>query len=228
MKNNPHINVLKEIYRLYDTRIEAADIACRKYCSACCTTHVTMTRLEGLLILESAPENRVADVVQRVSYHDWPRYQPGLSTNAYVERCRTNTNGDTNGPPDDDYPTEIAGICPFLENDACSIYPARPFGCRCMISTQKCDQTGCAEIDDVTLTINTVFLQFIEHLDPNGVFGNMTDVLCHLFFTGGSGGPDNCRVVSNRPIPALMVPPDHREKLTGIVNDLHRLITGDA
>lgn len=227
MKNNPHVNVLKEIYRIYDTRIEAVDIACRKYCSACCTTNVTMTGLEGILILESAPENRVADVVQRVLQHDWPRYQPGLSTNAYVERCRTNTNDDTNGPPDDDYPTEIAGICPFLENDACSIYPARPFGCRCMISTQKCDQTDCAEIDNVTLTINTVFLQFIEHLDQNGVFGNMTDVLCRLFAPDRSVS-DNCRVVSNRPIPALMVPPDHRKKVTGIVNDLHRLITRDA
>ncbi len=225
MKDNSPVNVLKAIYRLYDTHMAAADIACRKYCSVCCTTNVTMTGLEGLLIIDAAPESRVADVVRSVLQHNWPRYQPGLSTNAYVERCRTDPDGD---PNDDDQSAQAAGICPFLENDACSIYPARPFGCRCMISTQICDPTGCAQIDEVTLTINTVFLQFIEHLDQNGVFGNMTDVLCHLFFTGGNGGPDTCRVVSNRPIPALMVPPNHRGKVTGIVTDLHRLIAGEA
>lgn len=83
-----------------------------------------------------------------------------------------------------------------------------------MISTQKCSQNGYAEIDDLTLTFNTVFLQFIEHIDQKGFSGNMIDVLIHLSANAGRI-PEGCRVTPNRPIPALMVPPATATRLQG-------------
>lgn len=88
MNNNP-VDVLQEIYRLYDAQLEAVDVACCKYCAECCTTNVTMTRLEGTLIAAVAGKNRIAELLSRGACEKMPRYQPILSTNAYVASCRT-------------------------------------------------------------------------------------------------------------------------------------------
>lgn len=215
MNNNP-VDVLQEIYRLYDAQLEAVDVACCKYCAECCTTNVTMTRLEGTLIAAVAGKNRIAELLSRGACEKMPRYQPILSTNAYVASCRTDA------PLPDDPSGAHTGVCPFLKDSACTIYQIRPFGCRCMISTQKCSQNGYAEIDDLTLTFNTVFLQFIEHIDQKGFSGNMIDVLIHLSANAGRI-PEGCRVTPNRPIPALMVPPRHRDRIAGVISRLNRL-----
>ncbi len=215
--NRNAIDILKKIYRLYDAHLETTTVACRKFCADCCTTNVTMTRLEGVLITAEANPNHIADALSQVSCSDLPRYRPGLSTNAYVEMCRT---GDST---DEDQPGTYTGICPFLKDNACGIYPVRPFGCRCMISTRKCGENGYAEIDEFTLTVNTVFLQFIEHLDQKGFSGNLLDVLACL-------APETddvaCapHIIPNRPIPVLMVPPAHQSRIASLVNDLGRLM----
>lgn len=215
---NRHLKTLREIYRLYENQIENAAIVCRKYCSDCCSTSVTMTRLEGLLVLDAVSKKIVPDPISGLSGNIFPRFQPRLSTNAYVASCRTATDN-----PGDDNPGVQTGTCPFLENKACTIYPVRPFGCRCMVSKMKCDEKGVAEIDDYTLTLNTVFLQFIEHLDQNGYFGNMLDVLIYLS-SGNEKIPESCIVISNHPIPALMVPPAHRGRIADLINTLDHLI----
>jgi Fe-S-cluster containining protein len=218
MKKNPETNLaltLTKIYRLYDSQVASVDAACRKYCSGCCTTNVTMTRLEGLFICASVPPARIIQAVGAEGIV--PRYQPALSTNGYVELCRTLEADDVNEGG-------LPGKCPFLEDNACTIYPVRPFGCRCMISTSACGDSGSAEIDDFTLTINTVFLQFIEHLDKDGFFGNMIDVLIRLT-SEPKTPPGTCRVVPNRAIPALMVPPAHRDRIKDLINTLGRLVT---
>jgi hypothetical protein len=48
-----------------------------------------------------------------------------------------------------------------------------------MVSKRCCSETGFAEMDPVVMTVNDVFMQFIEHLDTGGFSGNFTDVL-HL------------------------------------------------
>ncbi len=215
---NRQMETLCEIYSLYEKQTENAAIACHKYCSDCCTTSVTMTRLEGLLILDAVSKKIVTDPISELFDNNVPRFKPRLSTNAYVAACRTATD-----TPVDDETGDQTGICPFLENNACRIYPVRPFGCRCMISTTKCDQNGYAEIDDYTLTLNTVFLQFIEHLDQDGYFGNMGDVLIYLS-SGNEKIPETCNVTPNHPIPALMVPPAHRGRIADLINTLDHLI----
>jgi Fe-S-cluster containining protein len=218
MEKNPETNLpltLTKIYRLYDSQVASVDAACRKYCAGCCTANVTMTRLEGLLIGASIPPARIIEAVGAEGI--FPRYQPALSTNGYVKLCRTVECDDVNE-------AVLPEKCPFLEDNACTIYPVRPFGCRCMISTAACEDNGSAEIDDFTLTINTVFLQFIEHLDKDGFFGNMIDVLIHLT-SEKRNHPGTCRVVPNHAIPALMVPPAHRDRIKDLINTLDRMIT---
>ena len=217
--NKAPVDTLKNIYRLYDAQLESVDTACQKFCSDCCTTNVTMTGLEGHLMIESPFKEQIMDVLSRVDADAPARYRPARTTNNYVELCRTAVE------PDEDHPEGQAGVCPFLDNGACTVYPVRPFGCRCMISKRPCADYGFAEIDDFTLTLNTVFLQFIEHLDRNGFSGNMRDVLGRL--EAGSGKvPDGFQTIPNRSIPALMIPPDHRTRMADVVNRLSRLVEG--
>ena len=219
MKKNP-VDILQEIYRLYETRLETTDIACTKYCADCCTTSVTITRLEGLLISQNVAKNRIANALFRGAHDERTRYRPAMSTNAYVEMCRTDAS------PNDDPPGEQTGTCPFLESRACTIYPVRPFACRCMVSTRNCAQKGYAVMDDYTLSLNTVFLQFIEHLDQNGFSGNLIDVLACLEPEADST-PDTSHLIPNRPIPVLMVPPEHRGRIAGVIDSLGRLMADD-
>ena len=58
--------------------------------------------------------------------------------------------------------------CIFLMDDACSIYPVRPFGCRSFGSFEDCSVTGEAEVPEMYLAVNTVLMQIIEHLDEDG------------------------------------------------------------
>ena len=222
MTDNPETNqiqTLKTIYHLYDRQMEKITAACRKHCSACCTTNVTMTRLEGLLICASVSREIIAAALPDPSNGLLPRFRPSLSTNGYAKLC-----GKEDGPHDDDDSREQPGSCPFLKDSVCTIYPARPFGCRCMMSTTMCNENGYAVIDDFTLTVNTLFLQFIEHYDQGGFFGNMTDVLAYLI-DKDENPRISSRIIANQPIPALMVPPGHRENTTALVNALHKIIT---
>ena len=51
------LDVLNKIYKLYNDVTKSLDMACKKYCSACCTPNVTMTTLEGYLIADHMVSN---------------------------------------------------------------------------------------------------------------------------------------------------------------------------
>ena len=228
MNHRQPTNILQEIYRLYDAYISSfapGAIACRKYCADCCTSNVTMTRMEGLLIRESMDREQMTARLPDISSSVFPRYRPGLSTNGYVLACKSGGNDDPESFAEEGYPEGEPPACPFLAQDQCTIYPVRPFGCRCMLSSSPCAQTGCADIDELTLTVNTVFLQFIEHIDQDGFFGNMTDVL-YTLSDDQQHAPGAHGVIANHPIPALMVPPEHRSRMQDMVFSLNRLLTG--
>ena len=128
------------------------------------------------------------------------------------------------------------GTCPMLENGICTIYPVRPLGCRVMMSETPCGQTGAADMPELALTITTVFMQFVEHLDEGGVYGSFLDLLESGLNQGKSVGLDsniyknstlyNKEKVSgpakNEKIPVLMIPPEHRSSLSPIVKALGR------
>ncbi len=212
--------LLKEIYRLYDAQIDTLDLACRKGCADCCTANVTMTRLEAMLLVnELAPEEQTRMFDRLAPHADIPGFRPALTTNGFAEICMSG------GEPPEDAAEPGAGACPLLADGLCTVYRLRPFGCRCMLSTRPCRQSGQAEINDFILTVNTVFLQFIEQLDRDGFFGNLTDVLLRLA-RHSDQPPSDTPVISTRPIPALMVPAEHRDKIRPLFAALNDLLAG--
>jgi hypothetical protein len=192
MKNQwpvPPVQVLNDIYAIYDEAMEHIEGVCQKKCSSCCTCNVTLTSLEtGFLFAAiSLPEKKALQV--RITDH-FPRkrYLPKMTTNQFARLCREGKDI----PEEENDPSW--GKCPLLVDDLCSIYDARPFGCRALMSQVSCRQKGYAQVPPIVLTLNNLFLQYIEHMDRDGFFGNLADMLTlFLSDTPINGLSDHCR-----------------------------------
>lgn len=214
--------LLERICRLYDAFIQSYPVACQRGCTACCTRNVTLTSLEARSILEHLQDAARRDLLERfVANRDYPCFQPFLSLNAVADRLESG----------EDIPEESAdagqGNCPLLEGGACTIYPFRPFMCRSMVSETPCRELGHAAIKPFALTLAHVLMQYIEHLDVQGFSGNIRDVFLKLAETDGSLLPAELpspafspRIVLNRPLRRLMVPPEHREQIQRLLTPL--------
>lgn len=219
------LSALDSIYNIYDEFASGLDLACRKTCAHCCTSHVTLTTLEGYKISNHLSSALKADLLNRIQTgRDAHRFRPKMTTNQLAEQCARGIN-----PPDE--PETTPGIaCPLLTDRLCSIYELRPFGCRCLVSRFNCGEKGYAEIEDFVLSMNTVFLQTIEHLDVKGCSGNLTDILEVLLIDDNRAVYDNgsfdCKItglISNRPLTALMIPPEHRARMEPILKLFRKL-----
>jgi hypothetical protein len=216
---------LAHLYRVYDRFCDSLDnLACRKFCADCCSRNVTMTTLEGLYLLQGLDAAQQAKCLAALRQGaDQDIFRPRWTTNQIAALCR---NG--HDAPDDDV-THDGSRCFLLVDAACSLYGLRPFGCRCMVSRQPCATTGYADVDDWVLTVNTVFLQTIEHIDRPGCFGNMQDVLQALAleewrtaYRDGRPPTKASRLIPNQPAPVLMVPPEHRERIQSILAEMQK------
>lgn len=231
------LDVLDDIYHLYDDFSKGLTVACKRGCALCCTQNVTMTTLEGYRILQYLISTGQRDLLQVV--HDATarkRFKPVLSTNDFAAFCLRGED-----PPEESDNDSLGVACKFLLRDECLIYGQRPFGCRCFFSVRECAKEASAVVDPFLITVNTVFLQFIEHIDRGGLFGNMNDVL--MFLEPGkqrkhyetqmtsdntddtSDIYDSPGLAQNKPIPALLIPPKHRERLQPILKKLRKLAT---
>lgn len=213
---------LRQIYACYDETIKCVDTACKEKCAACCTCNVTMTRLEAHYLIDSmdsSEQKRIAEKV--VSGFPVKRFIPRMSTNMFARFCMEGrTLPDEENDP-------LWGSCPLLVNGSCSIYDVRPFGCRALISTVSCEKQGYADVSELVLTIQNLFLQAIEHLDSNGTFGNLSDMLAVVLsdrcLTGAGAFPADSgknQLLSNEKISVLMVPPEHRSKVAKVMQTL--------
>jgi len=217
------LKLLDRIFDLYDDIIAPYDLACQKFCSDCCTRNVTLTTLEGYRIVSRLLSQDQMRFLERLKTdRSLARFQPRTTTNEIARLCAA----------EKDVPAEEINsdrsVCPLLEVNLCRIYADRPFGCRCLISTQKCAKTGCAELDDFLLSVNTVFLQYIEHVDSTGRSGNLTDVLLFLESQQNrrayeEGGVTESGLIKNWPIPFLFVPPEHRDRMKPILNAIQSI-----
>jgi hypothetical protein len=217
--------VLEKIYDIYDHFAGTLNLACRKGCASCCTRNVTLTTLEGQRIIQHMKSPEMKNLFEKLGSESlWKRFQPEMTTNGMARLCIEDAS----------LPEEICdpdwGPCPLLVDEKCPIYPVRPFSCRCMISKKSCQQTGYAHMDEFLLTVNNVFLQYIEQVDQGGCFGNLTDVLLLLESRKGQKncleGSLDCKVnglIPNEPIKALMVPPEHRLKIQPLLNSLQKI-----
>lgn len=222
MNAEQRLIVLKKIYGLYDDVVKNLDLACKKYCSACCTPNVTMTTLEGYLIADHMVSNGQADLFENIQLKiSKNRFKPQITTNRLADLCM---KGDD--PPEEEK-THSNESCPVLKDNLCPIYEVRPFGCRCFISKHDCSKAGYAEVDPFDMTVSTLFMQFIEHIDFMGFSGNLADVLLVMASKEHRGhykmnilnhrGAD---LVPNLKIKVLMVPPEHRMKVKPVLDAL--------
>ena len=221
--------VLKQIYKIYDDFNDTLDVACKIYCSQCCTNDVIMTTLEGQLIIEYVLESEPFEWLKKVEKGlSKKRFLPQTTTNKIAELCRKGKE-----LPREDHSC-AEDICPLLADDECPIYTVRPFGCRCLVSTHDCRPTGYASVDSFVLSANHLFLQFIEHVDANGFSGNLTDVLWFMASKDNRIGYETdtlkdaeiilkSKLISNLPMKVLMVPPEHRIQIQPILDALNNI-----
>lgn len=219
-------SLLEGMYHIYDTILRSRPLACRPHCADCCTCNMTLTTLEAFWMmsnLDSASTQNVVTAVRAAA--GGRRFQPALTFNEIARRCLNQENVPEESPNPD------WGTCPLLAEDTCPVYALRPFGCRCMVSRIPCAAGGYADMDDFLLTVNHLFLQYIEHIDTPGLTGNLVDVLLFLeseenrraYGSGRIAAPSG-RLSPNRRIPVLMIPPRHRARVQPILSDLNRLL----
>jgi Fe-S-cluster containining protein len=216
------IELLKLIYRQCDELMVGYQLYCRRQCALCCTRNVTISTLEALFLIRSwevaGSELWIAAVHQAVAE---PRLLPVTTLNQFAELCAR----DAPIPKGGDY-LETQG-CPFLDDDLCTIYDSRPFGCRAMVSRTYCGDHQQADMPEFVLTANNVLMQYIEALDVNRFSGNMFDVLLMMSsplqrrsYEGDLPMHPTASLLVNRPISVLMVPPEHQQRIQPLLQAL--------
>ena len=224
MNLNDKLAALDQIYDIYDHFIAGQKLACKKGCAHCCTNRLTLTTIEGYKIIEQLKSEKDTDWTGKIRPATaLTHFRPQFTTNQLAHMCTQGIE-----PPEETQPERQA--CPLLSRDRCPLYRVRPFGCRCLVSRHDCGKHGYADIDDYVLSVNTVLLQTIEHLDADGCSGNMLDVLMVM------AGQENRRayrkgkldclsagLIQNQPLKILMIPPEHRTRMEPILQSLRSI-----
>jgi len=221
---NSKIETLENIYKIYDDFAGTLDIACKRYCSLCCTVNVTMTTLEGRKIAKSIIPEEKKNLFDKIRCSSsMQRFRPRETINMLAELSM-----EEGFVPEEN--NAFPGQCPLLINHECAIYNERPFGCRCFVSKQNCSESGIATVDDFVLTVNNIFLQVLEHVDAGGFYGNLADVLLFLENTENRDNLLSSKMINplstlikNHHLKILMIPPEHREKAQPILAALYKL-----
>ena len=219
------LEALNRVYKIYDAFHATLDLACKEKCTHCCTTNVTMTTLEGYkIVVELMSAGRQESLDKMIEIGEKARFQPLLTTNRMAELCAADAKvpqEETSGEWQD---------CALLDDSLCTIYDLRSFGCRCFVSRQNCGETGYADIDDFTASVNTVFLQVIEHIDAEGCSDNLIDMLKFMASDDGrqayEKGELKCKanaLIVNWELKVLMIPPEHRERIEPILQQLREI-----
>jgi Fe-S-cluster containining protein len=224
MEVSQKLAALEKIYGIYDKFAASLDLACRKYCAYCCTTSVTLTTVEAYKIIMDLESNPRVDGIEKVRQAAaQTHFKPKITTNQLANFCALGIE-----PPAEES-TEW-NACPLLAGELCTIYAARPFGCRCLLSRHNCGTEGSADMDDYVLAVNTVFLQSIEHMDVRGCTGNLLDMLEIMASEENRQAYENktlkCSAVgliANQPLNILMIPPEHRTKMEPILRSLQKI-----
>ena len=210
--------VLEQVYETYDNFSKGFDVACKKYCANCCTRNVTMTTLEGYMITKFLKLKGKTDLYENIrKAFDKKRFLPEITINTMADLCLQGKDTQV------DESHARWGECPLLINGECSIYQVRPFGCRCFVSKTKCKEDGYAKVSPFVFTVNSLFLQYIEHIDHDGCFGNLTDILLFLqteengeLFEQGIIECKNWKMIPNKPAKVFLIPPEHKDRIEPI------------
>ncbi len=162
--------ILKTVYEIFAVWCKDFDVACHRGCSVCCTRNVTMTAVEGELILRYIRKNKMEHQFAERLQSAPPPKRPKMTTNDFARACLQEKMYDFEEPSPEEK-------CPFLKDNLCIIYPVRPFVCRMMISRHQCAKGQPASLSNDYLAAATAVMQIIEHLGQKEYWGNMLDVL---------------------------------------------------
>lgn len=217
--------VLTILYSIYEDFVSSFTWACEKHCSLCCTRGVTLTTIEGYMILDHVVSKGKSDVLEKISAAaSEKRFQPKITTNRLADLCVQGKD-----IPDEETGDKW-GSCPLLVTDECPIYKVRPFACRCMVSSKDCHETGYADVDSFVISVNNLFFQTIENIDASGLSGNLIDVLLFLesednrkHYRGHDLERKGIELISNHPVTSLMIPPEHRVRIKPILEKIRRI-----
>jgi len=218
------LKILDQIYAIYNQFAASLDLACKKYCDHCCTSGVILTTLEGYKIIDRLIADSKTDVIQHIRLaSELKRLRPHLTTNRLAQLCAKGVD-----PPEED--NLDLQTCPILLDHQCPVYEMRPYGCRCLVSRHPCGDKGYAEIDDFVLSVNTIFLQTIEHVDAGGCSGNLVDVLLAMSdenireaYCSSALHCSANKLIPNQPLEVLMIPPEHHTKMEPILQELREI-----
>jgi Fe-S-cluster containining protein len=218
---------LHTIYDIFDKWSSAAsDLrpSCHKGCSACCTQNVTITALEAEDILRYIIAEKKVDWFAQKLQIKTPLTSPKLTTNDFAQAC-------LNGQDVDPQPQISLTACPFLEENICRIYPARPFSCRLFVSSSECTPSQPALVPDWYVEGSTAISQLIEHLGQKEYWGNMLDVLPALLdireFHEISENFDQITIISARlktltakPLPGFLISDQGGDRVAALVEEI--------
>jgi len=204
--------VLSEIYAIFSQWSEQHRFACRKGCSVCCTQNIQITELEAQRIISFIREQSRQAWLQEKLAHRLPPAGQLRTANEWAEACLKGLDIDPGGG-------SFTGICPFLEDDCCSIYEVRPFGCRCFVSLQTCQAGQQALLPTAYLSGATAFTQLIEHLGQGGLWGGMLHLLAALTSRKPDGWPPpSCRIA--KPLPGFLIPEEDYPEIAPLLHKL--------
>jgi Fe-S-cluster containining protein len=209
--------VLHAIYSVYSSWAEGLPLACQKGCASCCTQSVTMSSLEGEVIRDyAAARGREKWLLAKLAHAVPGRSRVTITMNQFAWAClnRRELDGDTSGTWD-------FRPCVFLEENICSIYAVRPFGCRSFGSLVQCTTGRAAEMAPIHLTVNTVFTQIIEHLSSDGGhWSTMADILHGL--VNGGGRKAEIQRLPARPVPGFLLEKHEVPVVKNLLQQLRR------
>lgn len=224
---NIRLGILEKIYSLYEKFVGEYDFSCHSGCSTCCTRNVAVTSLESLYLTRHmqrfCPDEAAYFEGALIRTVSLSRFIPKTTSNGFARMVMEG------GEESEEVMDPSWKPCPFLGSASeCRVYEARPFNCRCMHSEEKCEEGGFSVLQEYVVTLNNVFLQYIEHLDKNGFVSNLADACLWMSDRGNmlsySEGllPDNLPgdFVGCVPMPFLMVPPEHQEKIRPVLKAL--------
>ena len=206
-------HILTLIYTHFDHWLDQWDFVCQKGCSACCTQNVTMTGLEGEYIDHFIQKKQKETWFREVLQSIVSIARPGPTTNEFATDCLA---GKEIEPP----PQSHFEPCPFLIEQSCAIYEARPFNCRCFVSLEKCSPNHAAVVHDYILSASTALMQIIEHLDQRGPWGNMLDIL--RLQTGYLQNNEQIsqRIHKCKALPGFLIPPEDFDTIQPLLESI--------
>ena len=215
--------VLATIYHQFDEWSSAqVATACRRGCSVCCTQNVTITAVEGEMIIDYIKSRGLAKWFAAKLEKNLPDESPAMTTNEFAEACLREREANPGQGSFD-------RSCPFLASGSCMIYEARPFGCRSFISTRTCVPGTPASLPQYFMSAVTAVSQVIEHLGQKEYWGNMLHVLYLLAAADNSFSPllsenrekmvlAQTSCLSAKPLPGFLISQEDFPRVVPLLN----------